>query len=176
MYGPKTEFNQYLSPHDGWLFHHKDNLDLHHRILKFEHGQARDLETRSRLNEGPGPYLPNSPLEFLAKREKMKMFKEKVSQELAIEEDRHERFVRKNLETNGKPRPYFPPYDFLGQEDTPQVRSRPKHRGWTHGDDSESWFLEAKTRGPHDDYMDFYENRMNSQLRTPRAGNMALAY
>ncbi|TRY63885.1 hypothetical protein TCAL_15241 [Tigriopus californicus] len=176
MYGPKTDFNRFSSPHDGWLFHHKDNLDLHQRILKFEHGQAQDLEVRSHLNEGPGPFEANSPLEFLAQREKMKLLKDKMSKELTIEEDRHDRFKRKNLETIGKPRPYFPPWDHLAQEGPSRIKPRPKHRGWTHGDDSESWFLEAKTRGAHDDYMDFYQDRMDCHLRTPQAGNMALAY
>jgi len=50
LYGKKIEFEQYVCPHDGWLFHHSDNLKLHNRVFRFEQAQATEVEKRVNLD------------------------------------------------------------------------------------------------------------------------------
>jgi len=50
LYGPKVDFNQYICPHDSWLFSHSDNLKLHNKVCKFEKTEATEIESRLNLD------------------------------------------------------------------------------------------------------------------------------
>lgn len=50
LYGRSVDFNQYICPHDNWLFNHTENLKLHNKVCKFEQAVATEIEKRVNLD------------------------------------------------------------------------------------------------------------------------------
>lgn len=68
---------------------------------------------------------------------------------------------------------YNPEFPSLADDLDPFPKSskpdkEPLYRGWTHGDHSDSWFLEDKVRSIHDDFMDFYQEKLSGSVIVPK--------
>jgi len=59
-------------------------------------------------------------------------------------------------------------YDDLAPITLPPPVKRPAHRGWTHSDDTDSWYFEARTKGSYDDYNDFTKDLLEKKAICPR--------
>jgi len=50
LYGKTIDFEQYICPHDNWLFNHRDNLKLHNKVIQYETTVATQIERMLNLD------------------------------------------------------------------------------------------------------------------------------
>ena len=151
LHPPAVDFRRFASPHDGWRFAFKDNLKLHHDVLAFERRQANDVERRLQWKHRPEFAVPiASPCD--------RPYKKRVA-------------ISIDLPTTTKEWGYHPQWP-ADADDLPALPEADRtddgrHRGWTHSDRADNWFLEEqKLATAHDAYADFYESRLGGRGAT----------
>jgi len=195
LYGRKIEFKEYTCPHDNWLFNYSENLKLHNKVFQFEQAEATLVEQRVNLNNpdwkhpsqrNEQRYLEDEaePLPRPGVKRSRFLVKEPPVVQLAADRRRQEAAQAQEAElvpvvsrpstqpvmTHKPANKYDFPYDpdMLEPLPAPKPKKNPEYFGWSHSDDADSWFLEAKTPSVHQLYEDFYDESIKKKVICPK--------
>jgi len=187
----------YVSPYDDRTFHFRDNCKLHNRVKRLEEASEMELFKRvapdsseDRLEKA----VKKKRVEFRfwdrpddedivqheldnLRRDRLMDAKKggaeadtEVRSRESVSDEKQEAIPRFEPDLMSRPTLKWP----RNYDDLPPVRqpraaaSGPSHRGWTHSDDADSWYLESHTRGIHDEYNEFTRDLFGERAVCPR--------
>ncbi|CAB4055000.1 unnamed protein product [Lepeophtheirus salmonis] len=130
----------YICLADEWETYRRDNYKLHSKVIRLE----RSLTNNSYR------YLKVDPYSELA--------------EITLMKSKWKRPLPKEKEVQHYKRYEWPlhPEDLVKPLSEERIEVEPKHIGWTHSEEVNSWFLESKTPSMYKKYEDFLKGLYNS--------------
>ena len=146
LHGPKLDFNEYTGAHDGWRFCFRDNLKLHNQVLALERKQAQEVRARAGLTAQPYYEVPALD----------KFHKKKFEQSVPLKPFKKDKYPPENYD------------DLLALHEPVEKKLKASHSGWTHSEESETWFLDDKTPSIHDEWADFYADCYKGKIVIPK--------
>jgi len=184
----KDVLDVYVSPYDDRTFRFRENCKLHNRVKRMEEVAEMELARRAGAS--------GSALEKAVKKKRVefRFWDRPVDQDLAeleLEDIRRKRQLedpKKAIDVPEKVEqeeakecsPDHGPkaddkkwpanYDDLPVVQVPirNANKNPSYRGWTHSDDADSWYLEARTEGSHDSYTQFTQDLLAKRVICPK--------
>jgi len=188
LFGKKIEFQEHVCPHDGWLYYEPGNLKLHNKVFKFEQAEATFVENR--VNVDNPDWKPPCERRMTKYNEvedgqevkgvkRSRFLKREIKPIQTSRKGREEEEVQVVKKEKPLPAPqqyhlpqhkYDYPYDpdMLAPMPRPQPKKNPEYLGWTHSEDVDSWFLEAKTASQYDHYEKFYNEALKKRVICPK--------